>query len=116
MSVIGFVILAAALARKEVPAANASDDGSGLLFYEHADVSVAVATPAGLITPIIKAAETKGLATIANEMKDLAGRARDGELKPEEYQGGSFSVSNLGMFGIKDFAAVINPQIGRAHV
>jgi pyruvate dehydrogenase E2 component (dihydrolipoamide acetyltransferase) len=71
-----------------------------------------VATPAGLITPIIKAAETKGLAAIANEMKDLAGRARDNKLKPEEYQGGSFSVSNLGMFGIKDFAAVINPPQG----
>ena len=83
-----------------------------MLFYEHADVSVAVATPNGLITPIIKAAETKGLATISNEMKDLAGRAREGKLAPEEYQGGSFSVSNLGMFGIKDFAAIINPPQG----
>ena len=71
-----------------------------------------MATPSGLITPIIKAAETKGLATIANEMKDLAARARDNKLKPEEYQGVSFSVSNLGMFGIKDFAAVINPPQG----
>src|SRR5690606_34599458 len=82
------------------------------LFYEHADISVAVATPNGLITPIVKAAETKGLATIANEMKDLAARAREGKLKPEEYQGGSFSISNLGMYGIKDFAAVINPPQG----
>ncbi|HMA14210.1 MAG TPA: pyruvate dehydrogenase complex dihydrolipoamide acetyltransferase, partial [Kiloniellaceae bacterium] len=112
ISVNDFVIRAVALALKKVPAANASYDESGLLFYEHADVSVAVATPNGLITPIVKAAETKGLATIANEMKDLAGRARDGKLKPEEYQGGSFSVSNLGMYGIKDFAAVINPPQG----
>jgi pyruvate dehydrogenase E2 component (dihydrolipoamide acetyltransferase) len=112
ISVNDFVIRAAALALKKVPAANASYDESGLLFYEHADVSVAVATPAGLITPIIKAAEGKGLAAIANEMKDLAARARDNKLKPEEYQGGSFSVSNLGMFGIRDFAAVINPPQG----
>jgi len=112
ISVNDFVIRAVALALKKVPAANASYDESGLMFYEHADVSVAVATPAGLITPIVKAAETKGLATIANEMKDLATRARDNKLKPEEYQGGSFSVSNLGMFGIKDFAAVINPPQG----
>ncbi|MEQ9609585.1 MAG: pyruvate dehydrogenase complex dihydrolipoamide acetyltransferase, partial [Kiloniellaceae bacterium] len=112
ISVNDFVIRAVALALKKVPAANASYDESGLLFYEHADVSVAVATPNGLITPIVKKAETKGLAGIANEMKDLAGRARDGKLKPEEYQGGTFSVSNLGMFGIKDFAAVINPPQG----
>jgi len=112
ISVNDFVIRASALALKKVPAANASYDESGLLFYEHADVSVAVATPSGLITPIVKKAETKGLAGIANEMKDLAGRARDGKLKPEEYQGGTFSVSNLGMFGIKDFAAVINPPQG----
>ena len=112
ISVNDFIIRAVALALKKVPAANASYDESGLLFYDHADVSVAVATPAGLITPIIKAAEGKGLAAISNEMKDLAGRARDGKLKPEEYQGGTFSVSNLGMFGIKDFAAVINPPQG----
>jgi pyruvate dehydrogenase E2 component (dihydrolipoamide acetyltransferase) len=100
ISVNDFVIRASALALKKVPAANASYDESGLLFYDHADVSVAVATPAGLITPIIKAAEGKGLAAIANQMKDLATRARDGKLKPEEYQGGTFSVSHLGMFGI----------------
>ena len=82
------------------------------MYYEHADISVAVATPSGLITPIIKAAEGKGLATISNEMKDLAVRARDGKLKPEEYQGGTFSVSNLGMFGVKEFAAIINPPQG----
>ena len=70
---------------------------------------MAVATPTGFITPIIKKAETKGLATISSEMKDLAVRARDGKLKPEEFQGGSFSISNLGMFGVKEFAAIINP-------
>ncbi len=112
ISVNDFVIRAAALALKQVPGANASYDESGILLYEHADVSVAVATPGGLITPIVKAAETKGLATISAEMKDLAGRAREGKLKPEEYQGGSFSVSNLGMFGVKDFAAIINPPQG----
>ncbi|WP_299617085.1 pyruvate dehydrogenase complex dihydrolipoamide acetyltransferase [Pelagibius sp.] len=112
ISVNDFVIRAVALALQKVPAANASYDDSGLLYYAHADVSVAVATPAGLITPIIKAAETKGLAAISNEMKDLALRARDGKLKPEEYQGGTFSVSNLGMFGIKEFSAVINPPQG----
>jgi pyruvate dehydrogenase E2 component (dihydrolipoamide acetyltransferase) len=112
LSVNDFVIRAAALALKKVPAANASYDESGVLYYKHADVSVAVATPAGLITPIIKAAETKGLAEISNAMKDLATRARDGKLKPEEYQGGTFSISNLGMFGIKQFEAVINPPQG----
>ena len=112
ISVNDFAIRAVALALQKVPAANASYDDSGLLYYEHADVSVAVATPSGLITPIIKAAETKGLAAISNEMKDLALRARDGKLKPEDYQGGTFSVSNLGMFGIKEFSAVINPPQG----
>jgi pyruvate dehydrogenase E2 component (dihydrolipoamide acetyltransferase) len=112
ISVNDFVIRAAALALKQVPAANASFDPQGLIYYDHADVSVAVATPNGLITPIIKAAESKGLAVISNEMKDFAARARDGKLKPEEYQGGSFSVSNLGMFGVKDFAAIINPPQG----
>ena len=112
ISVNDFVIRAAALALKQVPTANASFDPGGMLFYDHADISVAVATPTGLITPIIKQAEGKGLAAISAEMKDLAARARDGKLKPEEYQGGTFSVSNLGMFGIKDFAAIINPPQG----
>ncbi|WP_020593727.1 pyruvate dehydrogenase complex dihydrolipoamide acetyltransferase [Kiloniella laminariae] len=112
ISVNDFVIRAVALALKKVPAANASFSSEGILTYKHADVSVAVATPNGLITPIIKAAEGKGLATISGEMKDLASRARDGKLKPEEYQGGTFSVSNLGMFGIKDFSAIINPPQG----
>ncbi|MCZ4282062.1 pyruvate dehydrogenase complex dihydrolipoamide acetyltransferase [Kiloniella laminariae] len=112
ISVNDFVIRAVALALKKVPAANASFSSEGILTYKHADISVAVATPSGLITPIIKAAEGKGLATISGEMKDLAVRARDGKLKPEEYQGGTFSVSNLGMFGIKDFSAIINPPQG----
>ncbi len=112
VSVNDFVIRAVALALGQVPAANASWDDSGVLRYEHADVSVAVATPNGLITPIVKAAEGKGLATISREMKDLAGRAREGKLKPEEYQGGTFSVSNLGMFGVREFAAIINPPQG----
>lgn len=112
ISVNDFVIRAAALALKQVPEANASFDESGLLFYEQADISVAVATPAGLITPIVKQAENKGLATIAREMKDLASRAREGKLKPEEYQGGTFSVSNLGMYGVRHFQAIINPPQG----
>ena len=112
LSVNDFVIRAAALALKKVPAANASWSDEGVLLYEHADVSVAVATPSGLITPIVKAAETKGLAEISTTMKDLAGRAREGKLAPEEYQGGTFSVSNLGMYGITDFAAIINPPQG----
>ncbi len=113
LSVNDFVIRAVALALGQVPAANASwDDAGGILYYEKADVSVAVATPNGLITPVIRDAGAKGLAAISGEMKDLAGRARDGKLKPEEYQGGGFSISNLGMFGVKDFAAIINPPQG----
>ena len=112
VSVNDIVISVAARTLMQVPAANASFDPEGLLRYEHADISVAVATPGGLITPIVKHAETKGLAAIADEMKDLAARARSGKLKPEEYQGGTFSISNLGMFGIKQFEAVINPPQG----
>ncbi len=112
LSVNDFVIRAVALALRQVPAANASWDEAGILYYEKADVSVAVATPNGLITPVIRDAGAKGLAAISGEMKDLAGRARDGKLKPEEYQGGGFSISNLGMFGVKDFAAIINPPQG----
>lgn len=109
LSVNDFVIKAVAMALKTFPAANVSWTDNAILQYDHADVSVAVATPNGLITPIIKKAETKGLKEISNEMKDLAGRARDGKLKPEEFQGGTFSISNLGMFGVKDFGAIINP-------
>ena len=109
LSVNDFVIKAAAMALKKYPAANTAWTDAAILQYEHADISVAVATPNGLITPIIKQAENKGLAQISNEMKDLAARAREGKLKPEEFQGGTFSISNLGMYGIKDFGAIINP-------
>ncbi|MGF7205511.1 pyruvate dehydrogenase E2 component (dihydrolipoamide acetyltransferase) [Skermanella aerolata] len=112
LSVNDFVIRATALALKKVPAANAAWTDDAILQYENADISVAVATPTGLITPIIKAAETKGLVEISNAMKDLAKRARDGKLKPEEFQGGTFSISNLGMFGVRDFGAIINPPQG----
>ncbi|HYD31194.1 MAG TPA: pyruvate dehydrogenase complex dihydrolipoamide acetyltransferase [Azospirillaceae bacterium] len=112
LSVNDFVIRAVALGLKKVPAANAAWSDDAILMYDNADVSVAVATPSGLITPIIKTAEGKGLAQISNEMKDLAKRARDGKLKPEEYLGGTFSVSNLGMFGIRQFEAIINPPQG----
>jgi pyruvate dehydrogenase E2 component (dihydrolipoamide acetyltransferase) len=112
LSVNDFIIKATALALKKVPAANASWNGSSMLFYETADISVAVATPTGLITPIIKSAETKSLPDISSEMKDLAQRAKDNKLKPTEFQGGTFSLSNLGMFGIKQFDAIINPPQG----
>jgi pyruvate dehydrogenase E2 component (dihydrolipoamide acetyltransferase) len=112
LSVNDFVIRAAALGLKKVPAANASWSDDGVLMYQQADISVAVAIPGGLITPIVRQADGKGLAAISNEMKALAGKARDGKLLPEEYQGGTFSVSNLGMFGIREFAAVINPPQG----
>ena len=112
ISVNDFVIKASALALKQVPAANASWTETAVRLYQAADVSVAVATPGGLITPIIRSADTKSLSAISGEMKDLAARARENKLKPEEYQGGTFSVSNLGMFGIREFAAVINPPQG----
>jgi pyruvate dehydrogenase E2 component (dihydrolipoamide acetyltransferase) len=109
LSVNDFIIKANAMALKSYPAANTSWSDEGILQYKHADISVAVATPNGLITPIIKKAETKGLRDISDEMKELAGRAREGKLKPEEFQGGTFSISNLGMFGVKDFQAIVNP-------
>jgi pyruvate dehydrogenase E2 component (dihydrolipoamide acetyltransferase) len=109
LSVNDFVIKAVAMALKAYPAANVAWTDAAILQYEQADISIAVATPNGLITPIIKAAETKGLAQISNEMKDLATRAREGKLKPTEFQGGTFSISNLGMYGIKEFSAIINP-------
>jgi pyruvate dehydrogenase E2 component (dihydrolipoamide acetyltransferase) len=109
VSVNDFVIRASALALRKIPDANVSWSEDAILAYQDVDISVAVATPNGLITPIIKQADTKSLRQIAAEMKDLAGRARDGKLKPQEYQGGTFSISNLGMYGIREFAAVINP-------
>ena len=109
LSVNDFIIKANAMALKAYPAANVSWTNEATLQYKNADISVAVATPNGLITPIIKAAETKGLREISDEMKELAGRAREGKLKPHEFQGGTFSISNLGMFGVSDFAAIVNP-------
>ena len=109
LSVNDFVIKALALALQRVPNANVSWTDAGLLKHKHSDIGVAVALPAGLITPIIRNAETKSLSAISNEMKELAARARAKKLKPQEYQGGTSSVSNLGMYGIKDFTAVINP-------
>ena len=112
VSVNDMVIKAAAAALVRVPAANASYTPEGIAMHHHADVAVAVAIEGGLITPIVRSAETKGLARIATEMKDLAERARTKKLKPEEFQGGTFSVSNLGMFGIKSFASIINEPQG----
>jgi len=112
ISVNDFVIRAAALTMRKVPRANASWSDEAVLLWKQIDCAVAVALEDGLITPIIKNADQKGLATIANEMKDLAARAKAGKLKLEEFQGGTFSISNLGMYGIKDFNAVINPPHG----
>jgi pyruvate dehydrogenase E2 component (dihydrolipoamide acetyltransferase) len=109
LSVNDFVIKALALALQQVPDANVSWTDGGMLKHKHSDIGVAVALPGGLSTPIIRNAEAKSLSAISNEMKDLAGRARARKLKPQEYQGGTSSVSNLGMYGIKDFTAVINP-------
>lgn len=109
LSVNDFVIKAAALALRCVPDVNVSFGGDKLYRYRDVDVSVAVAIPDGLITPIVRNADQKTLGQVATEMRDLAERARAGRLKPEEFQGGSFSISNLGMYGIKDFQAVINP-------
>src|SRR5713226_5625696 len=112
ISINDFVIRAVALALRQVPAANASWSEDAIILWERADVAVAVALDDGLITPIVKGADQKGLAQIAAEMKDLAERARAGKLKLEEFQGGTFSISNLGMYGIREFAAVINPPQG----
>ena len=112
LSVNDLIIRAAALALKEVPEANASWFEDAVRMWHTVDISVAVAIEGGLITPIIRGAEGKGLKAISSEMKDLAERARVGKLAPEEYQGGTFSISNLGMFGIKEFSAVINPPQG----
>jgi pyruvate dehydrogenase E2 component (dihydrolipoamide acetyltransferase) len=112
VSLNDMLIKAAAIALKRVPDANASYTLEGIARHHHADIAVAVAIEGGLITPIVRAAETKGLAEIAREMKDLAERARTRKLKPEEFQGGTFSISNLGMFGIKSFASIINEPQG----
>jgi pyruvate dehydrogenase E2 component (dihydrolipoamide acetyltransferase) len=109
LSVNDFVIKALALALQRIPNANVSWTDGGMLKHKHSDVGVAVAMPGGLITPIIRKAETKPISAISAEMKDFAARARARKLKPAEYQGGTTAVSNLGMYGIKDFTAVINP-------
>jgi pyruvate dehydrogenase E2 component (dihydrolipoamide acetyltransferase) len=109
LSVNDFVIKAMAIALQRIPNCNVSWTEPGMLKHKHSDIGVAVAMPGGLITPIIRHAETKSLSTISSEMKDFAARARARKLKPNEYQGGTTAVSNLGMYGIKDFTAVINP-------
>ncbi|RKE84810.1 pyruvate dehydrogenase complex dihydrolipoamide acetyltransferase [Rhizobium sp. AG855] len=109
LSVNDMVIKAMALALRDVPDANVSWTDSNMVKHKHADVGVAVSIPGGLITPIIRKAETKTLSAISNEMKDLGKRAKDRKLKPEEYQGGTTAVSNMGMMGVKNFAAVVNP-------
>src|SRR5579883_3176528 len=109
LSVNDFVIKAMAIALQKIPDCNVSWTEGGMVKHKHSDIGVAVAMPGGLITPIIRKAETKSLSAISNEMKDFAARARSRKLKPEEYQGGTTAVSNLGMYGIKDFTAVINP-------
>jgi pyruvate dehydrogenase E2 component (dihydrolipoamide acetyltransferase) len=109
LSVNDFVIKALAVALQRIPNANVSWTENGMLRHKHSDVGVAVAMPGGLITPIIRKAEEKSLSVISNQMKDFAARARARKLKPEEYQGGTTAVSNLGMYGINHFTAVINP-------
>jgi len=112
LSVNDFIIKASAKALMDVPAANASWTESHTLRHKHAHVSVAVAIDGGLITPVIRFAEQKGIVEISNEVKELAARARQGALKPDEYSGGTFSISNLGMYGIKQFQAIVNPPEG----
>jgi pyruvate dehydrogenase E2 component (dihydrolipoamide acetyltransferase) len=112
LSVNDLLIKALAVALIEVPECNVSISGDHLLKYSRADISVAVSIPGGLITPIIAAADTKSLSAVSREMTELAGRAKEGKLQPHEYQGGTASISNMGMFGIKQFDAVINPPQG----
>jgi pyruvate dehydrogenase E2 component (dihydrolipoamide acetyltransferase) len=109
LSVNDLIIKAAAATLRRVPKVNASYTDEATILYDNVDISVAVSIADGLITPIIRNADTKGLAAISNEMKDLAVRAKAGKLKPEEFQGGGFSISNMGMYGVSNFAAIINP-------
>jgi pyruvate dehydrogenase E2 component (dihydrolipoamide acetyltransferase) len=109
LSVNDLIIKAAALTLRRVPKVNASFTEDAITLYDDVDISVAVSIPDGLITPIVRKADHKGLAAISAEMKDLAARARTGKLKPEEFQGGGFSISNMGMYGVSEFAAIINP-------
>ncbi len=109
LSVNDLLIKAAAVTLRRIPRVNASYTEDNIVLYDDVDISVAVAIPDGLITPIVRKADQKGLAAISNEMKDLIARAKAGKLKPEEYQGGGFSISNMGMYGVSEFAAIINP-------
>ncbi len=109
LSVNDMLIKAAAVTLRRIPTVNASFTEDAIVLYDDVDISVAVSIPDGLITPIIRKADQKGLASISNEMKGLAERAKSGKLKPEEFQGGGFSISNMGMYGVSEFAAVINP-------
>jgi pyruvate dehydrogenase E2 component (dihydrolipoamide acetyltransferase) len=109
LSVNDLIIKAAAITLRRIPKVNASYSDDGVVLYDDVDIAVAVSIPDGLITPIVRRADQKGLAAISNEMKDLAARAKTGKLKPEEFQGGGFSISNMGMYGVSNFAAIINP-------
>jgi pyruvate dehydrogenase E2 component (dihydrolipoamide acetyltransferase) len=109
ISVNDFIVKAVAAALRETPQMNVSWTETALRRYAQADISVAVATDAGLITPVVRGADSKSLSSISHEIADLAARARNGKLTPDEYQGGSFTISNLGMFGVQEFAAIINP-------
>ena len=109
LSVNDLVIKAAALTLRRIPTVNASWTDDAIVLYDDVDISIAVSIPEGLITPIVRQADRKGLAAISNEMKDLAARAKSGKLKPEEFQGGGFSISNMGMFGVSSFSAILNP-------
>ena len=109
LSVNDLVIKAVAATLRRFPAVNGSWTDDAAIQYDDVDISVAVSIPDGLITPIVRRADQKGLAAISAEMKDLAARAKIGKLKPEEFQGGGFSISNMGMYGVNDFSAIINP-------
>ena len=109
VSVNDFFVRACALAMREVPGVNASWMGDGIGYFDDVNIAIAVASPKGLMTPVLCNADQKNLATVSNEMKDLAERARLGKLKPEEFKGGGFTISNLGMYGIREFSAIINP-------
>lgn len=109
LSVNDFIVKASALALQKVPEVNSAWQGDFIRQYRHSDICVATATPGGLITPIVHQVEAKGLSTISSQIKSLVSRARENALKPHEYQGGSFTISNLGMFGVSHFTAIINP-------
>lgn len=109
VSVNDFFVRACAMAMREVPNVNASWTGDGTMYFDDINIAVAVSSPKGLMTPVLKGADIKSLETISSEIKDLAARARLGKLKPDEFKGGGFTISNLGMYGIREFAAIINP-------